>query len=279
MNLEGLATIRHLHLSGTVEDIYGFMSAIPPADLRDLSLCIRGSNAHAIAGAFRGLKRYLPDALESLECTFCGPISKGSKAILRLFHPFLKYHLLKRFSVHMVMGHGMNISDNALRTIGSSWPNLERFALRCGEMPIGPAMTAVRPTIAALIELVRGCPQLQFIRLLGLDVDALPSDDIIPEEGHARLRYLDPCMFVNDEKADLEEVARVLDRLFPDLADFPHKYVDYNTTKDTVSWDKVQELMRARRAARKLKVDIVHDGLSHEVRSDDSLAMISLVLL
>ncbi|KAM5545004.1 hypothetical protein V8D89_001115 [Ganoderma adspersum] len=251
----GFATIRHLYLSGTAEDIYVFLSAIPPADLRDLSLCIKGSNARTIAGTFRGLKRYLPDALESFECMFCDLIAKGPQLIMRLFHGFLKYHLLKRFCVHMVTGYGLHVYDKDIRAIASGWPNLEQFVLRCGELQAEPGMGVAGPSVTSLSELARGCPQLRVVRLLIVDVGTLPAVDTIPNGGYPRIRYFDPYKFVNDEKADLDEVARVLDHLFPDVADIPQRDVNRNTHKGTVSWSKVQELMRARRAARRLQVD------------------------
>ncbi len=278
LSLDGLSTIRHLHLSGGVEDILRIMSAIPPADLRDLRLCIRGSYGNAIGGALRAMKRYIPRELESFECTLYGPIANGPKSLLRLFYSFLKFHDLKYFGVRIFMGHDMRVSDNDLRAFGSCWPKLERFALDCWELPAGASPTATRPTIVGLIKLTQGCPQLHFVRILGLSVGALPTVDIMPEEGHARMRYFDPYMLVDDENADLDEIARVLDRLLPCLAEIPPKDVDHNPPKDKASWAKVQELMRARRAARKLQGD-VHDGRSDEIPLDDSLTMISLLLL
>ncbi|PIL32751.1 hypothetical protein GSI_04866 [Ganoderma sinense ZZ0214-1] len=278
LSLDGLSTIRHLHLSGKAEDILRIMVAIPPADLRDLRLCFRGSYLNAITRSLGAMKRYIPRELESLECTFCGPIANGPKSLHGLFHPFFKFHDLKYFGIRILMGHDMNIWDNDLRAFGTCWPKLERFALDYWDLPgAGVSRSAARPTITGLIKLTQGCPQLRFLRLLGLTLGELPAVDAIPKERHARLRYFDPGMLVDDEKADLDEVAQVLDSLFPDLADVLQKDVDRNLPRDTVSWDKVQELMGARRAARKLDGpnSILHEALSPE----DTLAMISLLLL
>ncbi|KAI1785281.1 hypothetical protein LXA43DRAFT_147578 [Ganoderma leucocontextum] len=264
LSLGGLKMIRHLHLSGDVEGVRRVMSAIPSANLRHLYLRITGSKSTSIEQAFGAIKHVIPKELESFECVFFGPIAEGPWPLLRLFNAFLKFENLKYFAVHMMMGNGMHLSDNDLRVFGSSWPNLERFALMSWELPThGPPRAAGRPTIADLIELAQSCPRLHLMRVPGLDVGAkLPAADVVPEHGHARLRYLDPTMFVNDKKADLDEVARVLDHLFPNLVDIPQKYIKFNASEESVSWDKVQELMRARRAARRLGVD-AHGGHSH----------------
>lgn len=226
----------------------------------------------------RGLKRYLPDGLESFECTFCHSIAHGPKAMMRIFHTLLKCRCLKRFSAHMLKGYGLRVSEKDLRATTSARPNLERFVLRCDERITDPDMGIVMPSIAGVSELVRGCPRLRFVRLMGLDVGMLLAGDTMPKKGHTRMRYFDPHMLVNDGKADLEEVARVvLDRLFPCLADIPQKDVDHNPLNGTLSWVKVQESMQVRRAARKPQVD-VHNVPSHELRPDNSLAMISLAL-
>ncbi len=256
LSLEGLATVRHLHLSGRVEAIQRVLSAIPPSGLRHLYLRISVSESKDIERAFGAMKHCIPKELESFECVFFGPIAgAGPRPPLRLFNAFLKFSNLKYFAVHMMMGNGVHLSDSDLRVFGASWPNLERFALVSWEPPtFNKPVGRLRPTISGLIELAQSCPQLHLIRVPGLDVGVLPAadSDAIPEHGHARLRYLDPHMLVNDAKADLDEVARVLDRLFPDLADVPKKYIEYNATEESVSWDKVQELMRAKRAARRL---------------------------
>ena len=284
LSLEGLATIRHLHLSGRAEDIFRIMAAIPPADLRDLRLCIRGSSGKATGRYLHAMKRYIPLELESLECTFCDPVAHSQKSLHRLFHPFLKFHNLKLFRVRILTGPEVYVCDNDLRTFGVCWPKLERFGLDCWGLSTDSEATtraATRPTIAGLIKLTQGCPQLRFIRLLGMDVGTLPAADAVPDEGHARMQYFDPGGFVNEEKADLDEVARVLDHLFPNLEDVAQRGVNRNAHKNTVSWSKVQESMRARRAAHRLQVDACGSlPHHHEVLSpDDSLAMIPLLLL
>ena len=253
LSLEGLSAVRHLHLSGEVEGIRRVMSAIPPASLRHLYLRISASKSKDIERAFGAIKHNIPAELESFECVFFGPIAEGPRPPLRLFNAFLKFSNLKYFAVHMMMGRGIHLSDGDLRAFGASWPNLERFAIVSWEMPMfeRDARKHSRPSIAGLIELARRCPRLHLIRVSGLDVATLPAADAIPRRGHALLRYLDPHVLVNDKKADLDEVAWVLDGLFPNLVDVPQKYIKYNATKESVSWDKVQELMRVRRAARR----------------------------
>ena len=268
LSFEGLATVRRLHLSGEVEAIRSVLSAIPPTGLRHLYLRISGSKSKDIERAFGVIKHNIPQELESFECVFLGPIAEGPRPSLRLFNAFLKFSHLNHFAVHMMMGNGVHLSDNDLRVFGASWPNLERFAMVSWELPTfgrKPACKHGRPTIAGLVQLAQSCPRLHLIRVPGLDVSALPAADATPERGHARLRYLDPHVLIEDKGTDLDEVARVLDHLFPDLVDVPQKYIDYNATEESVSWDKVQGLMRSRRAARRLErgSDSAHGGHSH----------------
>ncbi|PIL32779.1 hypothetical protein GSI_04896 [Ganoderma sinense ZZ0214-1] len=253
LSLEGLAAVRHLHLSGDVEGIRRVMAALPPSGLRHLYLRISGSKFKDIERDFGAMRHNIPTELESFECVFFGPISDDARPLLRLFNAFLKFSHLKYFAVHMMMGNGVHLSDSDLLVFGSRWPDLERFAVVSWELPNlkHAARKHGRPTIAGLIELARSCPRLHLIRVPGLDVRTLPAASAMPEHGHLLLRYLDPHVLVNDKKADLDEIARGLDDLFPGLVDVPQKYIEYNATEESVSWDKVQALMQARRAARR----------------------------
>ena len=79
-----------------------------------------------------------------------------------------------------------------------------------------------------------------------LDVSVLPEEDAMPGTGHERLRYLNVNVLVRDERAKLEEVASVQDRLFPEQDEYPR----IRSMDDEKSWSEVQSSMKNIRAAR-----------------------------
>ena len=102
------------------------------------------------------------------------------------------------------------------------------------------------PSVAGLIELAKGCPRLREVVLPSLDVSTLPKMSALPSEGHKEVRFLYVGAKVKDDGVAVEDVAEVLDQLFP--------YLDGHSRKwSGESWAKVQDATREIQAARRLR--------------------------
>ena len=97
-----------------------------------------------------------------------------------------------------------------------------------------------------MIALANGCPKLCRVSIPALDVSVLPEEGAMPGTGHERLRYLNVNVLVRVERAKLEEVASILDRLFPEQ----DEYLRIGSMDAEKSWSEVQSLIKNMRTAR-----------------------------
>ena len=164
------------------------------------------------------------------------------------FDSFLTLGRLKSFEVSFRWGYVPHVTDDDLRALAVAWPQLEVLYIGAWEMRFPKLSTARPPTAAGLAELARRCPQLRRLTLPALDVSALPELSTLPPEGHKGVRFVDLNALVHcDSGVAVEDVAEVLDRLFPQQEEYSRIGRGDRLAE---SWLAVRDAMRARRAAR-----------------------------
>ena len=181
----------------------------------------------------------LPDAFEALQLRLdYSHSAEPVEQVSTLFAPSLSLHNLKTFRIFL-RGYVLHVLDDDLRVFASAWPRLEVLSI-C--MPPSDRL----PSVAGLIELAKGCPRLREVVLPSLDVSTLPKMSALPSEGHKEVRFLYVGAKVKDDGVAVEDVAEVLDRLFPYLDGYSRKW-------SGESWAKVQDATREIQAARRLR--------------------------
>ncbi|KAI1788310.1 hypothetical protein LXA43DRAFT_950174 [Ganoderma leucocontextum] len=194
------------------------------------------------------IRAALPDELESFRLWLtCSTRTEPPLPLSTLFGPFLSLGRLEKFEVSFRRGYVPHVADEDLRALVAVWPHLEVLYIWVWEIRV-PTFSAARPpTVAGLVELVRGFPRLRRVTLPALDVSALPEVSTHPRDGHNRVRFLDVSALVGDEEVAVEEVARILDRLFPHREEYSRAGAG---TPQAKSWFAVQDAMREIQAAR-----------------------------
>ncbi|KAI1788312.1 hypothetical protein LXA43DRAFT_645500 [Ganoderma leucocontextum] len=201
------------------------------------------------------IRATLPDELESVRLKLTYHSNTGPPPPLSdLFAPFLSLGSLKLFEVFFRSKCVLRVADEDLRALASAWPDLEVLYIRTWDSMRPPRgfSTTRPPTVATLAEFARGCPRLHKVTFPGLDVAALAEEDGAPHshfevEAHQGVRFLDVGALVGDNGLSAQDVASVLDRLFPCHEEYSRVGGEHHRTK---SWFAVQDAMREIRAAR-----------------------------
>ena len=192
----------------------------------------------------------LPDALESLSVTvMCRARDEPPIPLSTFFAPFLSLSQLKSFGVAFRWGYVPHVADGDLCALAGAWPHLEALSVWVWEMRAPEFSGAHPPTVAGLVELAGGCPRLREVTLPALDVSVLPEISTLPREGYPRVWFLDVSALVCDEGAVVDDVAWILDALFPSLTEYSRAGAAGRLQGK--SWREVQDTMRAIQAARR----------------------------
>ncbi|KAI1788301.1 hypothetical protein LXA43DRAFT_1159872 [Ganoderma leucocontextum] len=229
------STLRSIHLASSACTTDETPSPIPISEFqRHLSL----------------IRTALPDDLESFRlCLIYSTRTEPPHPLSALFAPFFTLGRLKTFDVSFRRGYVPHVADEDLRALAAAWPHLEVLSIWVWEMR-APTFSAARPpTVAGLVELARGCPRLRRVTLPALDVSVLPEVSTHPRDGHSGVRFLDVNALVGDGGVAVEEVASLLDRLFPLHEEYSRVGAG---TPQAKYWSAVQDAMRDIQAARKV---------------------------
>ncbi|KAM5544978.1 hypothetical protein V8D89_001089 [Ganoderma adspersum] len=192
------------------------------------------------------IRAALPDALEALQLWFVySTRAEPPEPLSTLFAPFLSLGHLKSFDLAFSRGYVPHVSDDDLRALVAAWPHLEVLRVWVWEMRTPTFSSARPPTVMGLVELAKGCPRLRQVTLPALDVSVLPQASALPREGHKGVWFLDMSVLVKDEEVAAEDVARVLDKVFPCVEEYSRVAAGARAQ----SWGKVQGTMREIQAA------------------------------
>nr|VWO95098.1 Ketoreductase CTB6 (EC (Cercosporin toxin biosynthesis cluster protein 6) [Ganoderma boninense] len=194
------------------------------------------------------IRAALPDSLEALQLWLTySTRAEPPLPLATLFAPFLTLNRLKSFDLSFRWGYVPHVLDEDLRIFAAAWPSLEVLSIFVREMGSPIFSSACPPTIVGLVELAKGCPRLRRVTLPAADVSVLPAMSALPSDGHKGVRFLDLSALVEDEDVVVEDVAKILDTVFPCLQEYsrvgegmPH----------AESWYEVQGTMRKMQAAR-----------------------------
>ncbi|KAM5544991.1 hypothetical protein V8D89_001102 [Ganoderma adspersum] len=196
------------------------------------------------------IRSALSDDLDTLHLWFLyNTRAEPPLPLATLLAPFLSLGHLKNFDLCVRRGYVPHILDSDLRALISAWPHLEVLFIWVRELRDPAFSTARPPTVTGLVELAKGCPRLRRVTLPALDVSVLPKASTLPREGHEGVRFLDMCALVKGDGVAVEDVARVLDRLFPCLEQFYS--IGGVGVPQAKSWHEVQSAMRGIQAARR----------------------------
>ena len=209
------------------------------------------SDEFSIAAVQRNLaaiRAALPDELHSFSLELDYTTLRGPSCTLsELFSSYLSLRDLRKFDITFVMmEYPPHLPDADARAFAAAWPELEEFNVSAWSMQSPVRTNARLLTVQGLAELAAGCPKLRDIRIPALDVSVLPEESALPPEGHRQVRHFDARMLVRDKGVKLEEVASLLDRLFPELEEYYFFGVG-----SSQSWFEAHTLMRGIRAARR----------------------------
>ncbi|PIL32727.1 hypothetical protein GSI_04842 [Ganoderma sinense ZZ0214-1] len=196
------------------------------------------------------IRAALPDTLEALRFGLdYNKLAEPPLPLAALFAPFLSLNHLTSFDLSLRWGYIPHVADDDLRALADAWPRLEMLHVWVWEMCYPRSSDARPPTIAGLVDLAEACPRLRRVMLPALDVSMLPETSALPVGGYRVVRFLDMCALVKDEGVAVEDVARILDKLFPCLEAYP---CDWEATHpQEKSWAKVQDAMREMQTARR----------------------------
>ncbi|KAM5544987.1 hypothetical protein V8D89_001098 [Ganoderma adspersum] len=199
------------------------------------------------------IRAALPDALESLHVVvMCRARAEPPLPLSTFFAPFLSLGQLKSFDVAFRWGYVPHVADGDLCALADAWPRLEVLSVWVWEMRAPDFSGARPPTVAGLVELAGGCPRLREVTLPALNVSVLPEISTLPREGYSTVWFLDVSALVHDEGVAVDDVARILDALFPSLTEYSRAVAGSGSGRPQArSWHVVQDTMRAIQAARR----------------------------
>ncbi|OSC97988.1 hypothetical protein PYCCODRAFT_1439649 [Trametes coccinea BRFM310] len=158
-------------------------------------------------------------SLPSFSCHISGPSETGTDLTMiaplrKAIAPLLASIPLTSLKIVTSRVPYLTLTDDDLAAISASWPRLRILALT-GFDPKFTSKGPARITVASLVKLATGCPELQRLELPSLDVRAshLAPVESYPLLDH-RLEFLSAWEYVRDER---ETAAPIINRLFPHL--------------------------------------------------------------
>ena len=194
------------------------------------------------------IRAALPDALKALRFLLnYNTRTELPKPLSTLFAPFLSLGHLEIFDLAFYQGYVPHVLDDDLRALAEAWSRLEVLRVWVWQMRSPTFSSARPPTAAGLVELAKGSPRLRRVTLPALDVSALPEISALPSEGHKGVQFLDVGALVKDDGVAVEDVARVLGKVFPCVEEYPRVAAEERAQL----WGKVQSTMREIQAARR----------------------------
>ncbi|TRM70652.1 hypothetical protein BD626DRAFT_564262 [Schizophyllum amplum] len=179
------------------------------------------------------------------------PPKEGDRVVLQDILPLLSFTGLVSVSIHVF---DIRFDDADITRLAAAWPRLRTLSL-CGASKMTPACT-----LASLLSLARGCPDLEELSL-ALDATEPPSDATntpqpadqphAPARGRPpyRLRKLD--VMRSPICSEPEHVASFLTRYFPFLRPLGVKAgLDEEKDEESVPWGEYQRQVRWRMVRR-----------------------------
>ena len=139
-------------------------------------------------------------------------------SLLHSLEPLLALPNIKIFHIafRLIMP---SIHDDNLAQFGRAWPRLRSFNISGYPTRTSYEPEIMRPTLAGLVALARGCPRLSSFGVPRLDMSIVPEKTVALPLGHG-LRYLsvrDDVTLPSPESPAYSDAATVLDRVFPSI--------------------------------------------------------------
>ena len=141
-------------------------------------------------------------------------------SLLHSLEPLLSFPNIESF--HVTLPWIMpSVNDDDLARFGRAWLRLSSFSV-WGHHPDSEILfepEIMRPTLAGLVALARGCPQLNSFCVPRMDMNIVPEETVALPLGHG-LRYLVVCDNVtlpSPESPAYSDAATILDRVFPSI--------------------------------------------------------------
>ncbi|KAH9927039.1 hypothetical protein B0H21DRAFT_136890 [Amylocystis lapponica] len=253
--LRGFRNLQHLRVRGSLRAAYDFLEVISPQHLSSLEYKHHSWIEEDQRDFYAGRRRDILSLISHKFLSLCHlSIHFAFRAIpiqLRLpdaWRPLLHLRDLERVTLHLSV-HALAWSDHDVRELGAAWPKLTDLQLHAS---YEPALPEELPSIYALAELARLCPNLVEIHIPPMRLAPPPTvgSDVVA----VRLRLLKvictPC-----DAADPIVVARFLEGIFPRLENLPHTVDElrdqvYTHGKMCVQWFEVLGHVRALQLSR-----------------------------
>ncbi|KAM5544955.1 hypothetical protein V8D89_001066 [Ganoderma adspersum] len=138
-------------------------------------------------------------------------------SLLHFLEPLLALPNIETFHItfYRIMP---SIHDDDLARFGRAWPRLSSFYVSGHLEEISSEPQIMHPTLAGLVALARGCPQLNSFSVPRLDMNIVPEETVALPLGHG-LRYLSvtDIKLPSPESPACSDAATVLDRVFPSI--------------------------------------------------------------
>lgn len=263
--------VREAGFKGDLEDLVQVFKATSWESLTKLSLVgMTGtSSADEMRDGIAAICSKLPPALRSAVLHLDDAIPRPTVSVIHFFQPLLSFSRLNSFKAGLPK-YIPSVSDEDLCAFATAWPLLEAFSLTHNMskvVQVGPPdmVPVYHPTVLGLLAFARHCPRLEVLTLPAVNVYTLPSPNSIPAIGHSTLRHLFVDELCGGDRANLLDLAVILDLLFPSLqvtrelqlpaqqAPTYHTYDVFGMQKNRDAWELTRKLLGTIQARREHK--------------------------
>ena len=253
---DGFQNLARLDLRGSAPDLVRVILASSMPQLKQLCLAVIPP-LDSVHSSLASICQHIgPHVLTCFRVQLCG-LRSSPPLLMALLEPLLPFASLEE--LEFLFEEHLPIRDDDLERFARAWPKLRTLVLmqfdarRWFPDDTLPG-SVVRPTMRGLVELARGCPVLDRLRIPDLDASTLPQGNSVPLLGNGLLHLCISNLVGADDEEKQFDVAVALDRLFPglnlkfDIHEMPQYGVDDNPpSKES---ENIARLLRAMQVAR-----------------------------
>ncbi|KAM5544999.1 hypothetical protein V8D89_001110 [Ganoderma adspersum] len=255
--LHGLRILTHLKISILLHD--------PPPSAQldlpdDLSIWFGSHRPDGLDASLTSICRHIcPHTLTHVTVQLNVDFVHPPRFLVSLIKPLLPFPHLEELVFRLA--DYLPLRDEDLARVSRAWPSLRALLLIQSSAALADPDRQpggiVRPTLAGLVELARGCPHLAELCIPELDVSVGPGQldvDSVPLMGHGPLDLCIQNLVGAEEEETQLRIAVVLNRLFPclELEDGIEALEQYggNVNPYQAESENVSKLMRAMQIGR-----------------------------
>ncbi|KAM5545007.1 hypothetical protein V8D89_001118 [Ganoderma adspersum] len=215
--------LTELDLCGPPAHLARFVLASSMPRLNSLSIWFSSHRPDGLDASLASICRHIcPHALTHVTVQLNTSFVHPPRLLVRLLDPLLPFPHLEE--VVFRLADYLPLRDDDLARVSRAWPSLRALLVIQSSAalahPDRQPGTIVRPTLAGLVELARGCPHLAELCIPELDVSVGSGQldvDSVPLMGHGSLDLCIQNLVGAEEEETQLRVAVVLDRPFPSL--------------------------------------------------------------